>query len=68
MRSNYIVIWLCCLLFGVAYASFLKYCGVEEWLTTTILAAIGTVITVKLIDLGTSLWVKKVTNRVKRNR
>lgn len=68
MRSNYIVIWTCCFLFGACYASFLKYCGVEDYIVTTLIAAVGTVITVKTIDWGTSLWIKKVTNRVKRNR
>ena len=67
-NSEYVVIWLCCILFGACYASFLKYCGVEDYIVTTILAAIGTVVTIKTIDLVTSLWVKVVTNRVKRNR
>lgn len=66
-NSEYVVIWTCCFLFGACYASFLKYCGVEEWFTTTILAAIGTVATIKGIDLVTNLWVRRAT-RVKRNR
>ena len=66
-NSEYVVIWLCCLLFGACYASFLRYCGVEDYVVTTVLAAVGTVITIKTIDWVTSLWIRRTTH-VKRNR
>lgn len=65
-NSEYIVIWTCCFLFGTCYASFLRFCGVEDYIVTTLLAAIGTIATIKIIDWVTSLWVRRAT-RVKRN-
>lgn len=66
-NSEYVLIWTCCFLFGACYASFLKYMGVEDYVTMTLVAVIGTVITIKAIDWVTSFVIRRWTRGVKRN-